>query len=228
MKNKILVGILASILILGVFIVAASAAKPNQNTFDAVWTAIQQIQSELSAQSARIDGLSASIDGNIGNLTPTAYDAFIEIDGIPGSSTSQGHENWIELVDFSQVGITAREHGEVRILKEIDKSSPLLYLGASEGQHISEAVLEKDLGNGNLLRYRFHDVILKEVDISTPKLMKAIDKSSPNIWSTMPTEEVSLSHMEEVSFTYATVEWEYVSSGETISAGWDLVENKAV
>ena len=58
--------------------------------------------------------------------------------------------------------------------------------------------------------------------------MKVIDKSSPNIWSAVPTEEVSFSHMEEVSFTYATVEWEYVSPGETVSTGWDLVENKAV
>ena len=226
MKSKTLFGVLAGILILSVLVIAGSAATSKPNTFDAIWTAIQQIQSDLSAQSARIDGIAAAIDGGIINVTPTAYDAFIEIDGIPGSSIDSGHENWIPLLDFSQVGLTSRGHGEFIILKEIDKSSPLLYLGASQGKYISQAVLEKDLGNGILMRYRFYDVILKEVDSSSPKLMKMIDKSTPNLAAIGPIEEVSsYRHMEEVSFSYGKVEWEYVSPGETVSAGWDIAKN---
>jgi type VI protein secretion system component Hcp len=34
--------------------------------------------------------------------------------------------------------------------------------------------------------------------------------------------------MEEVSFSYSKITWEYRSSSGVVSAGWDLAQNKSV
>ncbi len=87
-----------------------------------------------------------------------SFDAFLQIDGIPGESTDGQHQDWIEILSFnwginqtanspnaaaSSTGASAGRANfrEFTITKTVDKASPNLMQACSTGQHIKTAVL---------------------------------------------------------------------------------------
>ncbi len=86
-----------------------------------------------------------------------AYDRYLKVDGIPGESTDQAHQGWIEIISFlhevsqpagsstSRIGGRTGARVDMRdfcITKVVDKSSCLLHLYCCNGQHIPQIITE--------------------------------------------------------------------------------------
>ena len=85
-----------------------------------------------------------------------ARKVFMQIEGMAGSSLEKGRDDWCDVIGFSHelkydfdmggtAGRGARSeprHGAVRILKEIDKSSPKLYEALAKKKKIEKVTLE--------------------------------------------------------------------------------------
>lgn len=162
-----------------------------------------------------------------------AFDAFLEIDGIPGESTDDKHKDWIEIKDYSQNiaqplsgsassgGGRSSEranHSTFNITKELDKASPKLALFCCNGENIKKVVLELCRAGGDkqkYMTYELEDVVVQSV----------APTGNPNSDGNLP--------LEAVSFAYGKITWTYTQldgkSGKPVgdvSAHWDQTENK--
>jgi len=162
-----------------------------------------------------------------------AYDGFLKIDGIPGESTDSAHAQWIEIVSFrhdvSQPAGTATSRvggrtgarvdiADFTITKVIDVSTPNLNRFCSDGTHIANVMVELCEAGGDkhmYMRWTLTDVIISSVKPSG-----------------VANEEVYARPIEEISFNFGTIQWEYVpmthagKPGAAVMAGWTLEENK--
>jgi len=177
----------------------------------------------LEATSLNPDGFPSTVN--------IATDMYLWIDGIDGESTDDAHRDWIEIVSFdSKVSIvegatTSREgaytgsrpqFSEITVGKVIDKATPLLHKHCCNGRHIPNVVIEfcRAMGEKQVyMKYTLTDVIVSAVGPVT------VD----------PTRQ-----LEQVSFRFARIEWEYTLTeadgrpGAPVQAGWNLAENKAM
>ncbi|MDR0564589.1 MAG: type VI secretion system tube protein Hcp, partial [Azoarcus sp.] len=86
-----------------------------------------------------------------------AFDAFLKIDGIPGESLDDKHQDWIEILSYhhgliqpasataSSAGGASAERvtfGPFSITKQVDKATPKLFEAGCTGKHIKEITLE--------------------------------------------------------------------------------------
>ncbi len=85
------------------------------------------------------------------------FDAFLQIEGVPGESTDENHLDWIEILSYSH-GVSqpgsgsvssggahkaARsEHLDFSIVKALDKATPKLNLYCCDGTHVPEVKIE--------------------------------------------------------------------------------------
>lgn len=187
--------------------------------------------------------------------TAPAYDIFLKIDGIPGESVDKAHEAWIEVLSFNQgmeqpmTHMGGTEYREVEILKVIDKASPKLYEALNKGEAIASleidivdpdnrtAVMKVVLEGVMVTSIETGLAIFKEWGTASPIIYKAIDSSSPQIAKASPMLAKPLAfghdarHMEQVSFSFRKIQWTYTytdagGQSQTVSSGWDLVQNK--
>jgi len=216
--------IFLSVLVAGVIIIALAGVAQSQadkGPFSDIWDALSD---EIAARIAGDNSLQNQIDsidvGNDGNVPqPEALVAFLEIKGVEGESTDAGHKGWIEILGYGQQ-ITPRGHGEFKVTKLVDKSSPLLYLYASQGQHVEEMTLEA-VGPNGIMQYKMTNVVVKQMDKSSPKL--ALGGGGQYTTEIPP--------LEEVTFSYGRIRWEYTVTapgGATVAAGWDTVESRPI
>jgi len=161
--------------------------------------------------------------------------AYMEVDdpNIVGEATDPNHLNWIELlaVNYSAKhpsprtvanvgGRMARraEFSDFSIVKEIDKSTPILHLYCAKGLHIPELVIEFTMTEpvmGSTVVYQ--KVTLKEVVVL----------AFAPVMSHRTNDEFI--HLEEISFGYDEIYWDYTTDGTTwIKAGWSTMENREV
>ena len=158
----------------------------------------------------------------------TAYDCFLKIDGIPGESTDGEHKEWIEVLSYSHGvsqpstvvgGISGRcAHQDFSIVKTLDKASPKLALFVCNGEHIPSVQMQlctqaSDVPQRQFMEYTLSDVIISGV---RPK------------GGTMAGESLPL---EEVSFNYAKIEWDYRhysadGTATDVTTSWDVAANK--
>jgi type VI secretion system secreted protein Hcp len=164
-----------------------------------------------------------------------AFDAFIQIDGIPGESTDDAHADWIEVLSYS-CGVTQPSSGsassgggasaeradfqDFSIVKALDKASPKLALACADGTHISEIILELCRAGGDKVKYMEYKLSDAMVTSVRPGGSSAGGEALP---------------LEEVSFNYGKIEWTYTqqkrgdgSGGGNVAAGWDLEKNAKV
>lgn len=111
-----------------------------------------------------------------------AVDLFLKIDGIKGECQKKDHKDEIDIVsfDFGAVqhgsfhkggaggGSGKSEISDIRIQKEVDKSSPDLFRFCASGKHIKEVVIySQKAGDGDkaLVYYKIklEDVIVSDV-----------------------------------------------------------------
>jgi len=162
-----------------------------------------------------------------------AFDAFLQIDGVPGESIDDAHKDWIEVLSFghgieqpasataSSVGGGSTErvtHEDFVVTKHLDKASPKLYELSSSGKHIAKVTLQVCRAGGSKLQYL--EVGMEQVIISrvAPTADRANEDSFP---------------VESVSFNYGKIKWTYTqqkradgTGGGNVTGGWDLTANK--
>jgi type VI secretion system secreted protein Hcp len=83
-----------------------------------------------------------------------AVEIFLQLDGIDGESQKKGAENWIELFSFSNgasnpssvsfgtgSGAGKVDLSSLSLQKQLDKSSPKLFLNCCSGTHIAKGTM---------------------------------------------------------------------------------------
>lgn len=162
----------------------------------------------------------------MGTLLSAASGAgYLKLGDIKGESNDNHHKDWIEIASFSQAmhrpdmgeGATRRRGAAVmedlKCVKELDKSSPLLARALLTGEVIPEAELELTRGEEKAvyLKIKLTNVLVTSYSVNG----SAAGNEVP---------------MEEVSFNYEKVEWTYTTydaSGrpsEEVSYSWKVEE----
>ena len=144
---------------------------------------------------------------------------------IKGESTQEslGRKDSIECVYWESAVKTARESGSslatgrrqyepMRILKRIDKSSPLIAKAMCQNQVI-EGVFKMFRPNptGDGTTEQFYTVTIKEGRVASFK--GYVPNSMEPAHSTEPP-------LEEVTFVFHTISWEYMNGGVTHEDNW--------
>jgi type VI secretion system secreted protein Hcp len=180
-----------------------------------------------------------------------AFDAFLNIDGVPGESTDDKHKGWIEILSFSHgetqpSSATASSAGggttervsfdDLMIMKHIDKASAKLHELCASGKHIATVTLQLCRAGGDKQQYM--EVKMDQVVISSVRASGASGMGGSNSITTRkaggdPTAASDGFPVEQVSFNFGKVKWTYTqqkradgSGGGNTTGGWDLTSNK--
>ncbi|MCU7917458.1 MAG: type VI secretion system tube protein Hcp [Candidatus Thiodiazotropha sp. (ex Dulcina madagascariensis)] len=159
-----------------------------------------------------------------------AVDMFMKIEGIDGESTDDAHAKWIEIISFNH-GVTQPTSGasgtggrtggradfaNFNAMKTIDNATPDLNIKCAKGEHIPKVEVELCLATGDkhtFMKYTMEDCIVTSV---IPGGTSG-DESKP---------------LEDISFAYGKVKWEYTpidhtgKPGSTTDRTWNLETNK--
>ena len=141
---------------------------------------------------------------------------------VKGGCTVAGREDSIEVLEFNhEVRIPTdpdtgmltgtRKHEAFKIVKAFDQSSPLLYKAVCEGLTYDTLRLEwyKIDDEGAEIMYFKHD--LEQVKVCSVK---------PMMYNVKAKDYERYVHMEEVSFRYGKISWEYPDGGFMHSDSW--------
>lgn len=153
--------------------------------------------------------------------------AFLRIDGIPGESTAQRHENEIDLLTWSWEltnednnhvgGVRNRpDVGPIIVTKYIDKASPALHLNLLTGKHFRQALLVVRRGGEDYLDY----LHIKMSDVVVTKISHGGMSNDYRL-----TESVSL-EFSKVCYSY-TPEKDDGSGGAQIRECFDIFRNQS-
>jgi type VI secretion system secreted protein Hcp len=129
-----------------------------------------------------------------------AYDAFLKLDGVTGESTRKGAEGWISIQSFSwgaanPVSLGAGTGGAgsskvtistINIIKQADKSSPLLFQKCCAGTHYPTGSLSIRKAGGSDTGMEYMKIEMTEV------FVESIQVSGAAGGDDTPTESVSL------------------------------------
>ena len=155
-----------------------------------------------------------------------AYDMFLKISGIEGESTDARHAKEIVVLSFSQgVSVPPSLPGgtgggkatftDLSIVKQVDKSTPLLYQRSAQGTHFPQAVLTLRSVGGS--QVEFYKITLTDV------LISSVQTGGSSGGDNRPVETLTLN--------YAKIEWQYVpvnadgSAATPVNGSWDLRTN---
>lgn len=129
---------------------------------------------------------------------PAAANLFLQLPGIEGESTAQGHEQWIELTSY-QFGASnpdpraasAPSVSELVVTKSVDLSSPLLFQAVGAGTAFANALLDVTRTAAGqtqtYMKYELSDVFITSYSVSSS--------------GERPTESLSL-NFTKVEFSY--------------------------
>jgi|SRR4051812_15503082 type VI secretion system Hcp family effector len=147
-----------------------------------------------------------------------ALDAYFRADGITGDVTRSGYTNYVAVSAYNhEVNAVrdsngqptgSRQHGPFKILKDISGNSPQFveFMVRNRTIETADLLLYKPAINGvdtNYYSYHFEGVRII-----------SIRNWSPNNNDATATKYLP---MEEISFTYQTIHWESLSTGNTAS-----------
>ena len=157
-----------------------------------------------------------------------ATDIYVQVDGVSGESVDYDHQDWIEAMwidyGFSQPGgidstsgassESRAEFTEFTIGKVLDRSSPMLYVHCCNGRYIPTVTVELCRAGGEkqtYMKYTMTDVLVSSIGPVTVGTAK---------------------QLEQVSFRFGRIKWEYWPTdregreGAPIVKEWDLTTNK--
>ncbi|MEX2243847.1 MAG: type VI secretion system tube protein Hcp [Fimbriimonadaceae bacterium] len=122
---------------------------------------------------------------------------FAKFDGVDGSSVSQHHERWMDLMSFSQSVVQASssspihvgvgELQECTISKSMDKGSPTLFLACCKGRVFAEVLIDMTRSSGTGQEEAVVRLRLERVRITGHAM-------SGDAGSSAPTEQLSLNY----------------------------------
>ncbi|OIP34748.1 MAG: hypothetical protein AUK27_06700 [Deltaproteobacteria bacterium CG2_30_66_27] len=142
---------------------------------------------------------------------------------IKGGCTQKGREGSIIIFAFDHdilsprdiaTGLPTgkRQHKPVKITKEIDKSSPILYKVLVTNEALTEVVFKFWKPSASGKENQYYTIKLTNANIASMKTF------FPNM---LVAENTKLPHMEEVSFTYQKIEWTFTDGGFTSEDDWE-------
>ncbi len=144
---------------------------------------------------------------------------------IKGESTqaSMGRADTIECLAFEQGCTSAREsatgmvtgrrqHSPIRILKRIDKSSPLLMKALCNNEKIDATIkFYRPNPKGDGTTEQFYTIVIKDGHVASLKDM---------LLDTLREVTVKDPPLEEVSFVFKTINWTFMDGGITHEDSW--------
>jgi type VI secretion system secreted protein Hcp len=156
-----------------------------------------------------------------------ALNAFLNLKGqktgeIRGSITQKGREGKIMVIavdhelsspsDPSSGPLTGKlMHKPIRITKEVDKSSPLLYRVLTTNENITEWELQFWQASATGAEVQYYTIKLTNARIAD------IEFHMPN---NKDPDLMKRAEFEEVSFTYQTIQWVWVDGGIVTRTDW--------
>ena len=156
-----------------------------------------------------------------GTSAHATFECFLELQGVQGESTAEGHTNdiTIESIAFeisnSPTGVS--QGSDVVLTKLLDKASPLLALKAADGTYFPDAkIICRSSDAGRPIFYR---ITLWDVGVSRIALAGANVDNRPR---------------ESVSLRYSRIQWEYWpilpdgTPGTVVRRGWDFAAKRPV
>jgi type VI secretion system secreted protein Hcp len=156
-----------------------------------------------------------------------ALPAYMELEGenqgvIEGSCDRPGFEGTIVVYSFGHNVVIPRDptsglptghrtHNPLKILKEIDKSSPKLYQALCTGEHLPRVTL----------RFYRIDNTGHEEHYFTIFLEHAVIVSiTPSFPAAFLSQNEAYRHMETVAFTYEKIKWTWEADGIESEDSW--------
>lgn len=162
-----------------------------------------------------------------------ALNAYLKLKGakqgdIKGSVTQKGREGMIAVHSFHHEIISPRDaasglptgkrqHRPITIIKEIDKSTPLLHEALTNNENITSWELKcynpktSPAGGAG-----------QETNHFTIKLTNASISDIADIMeNNLDPEDAKLPLMQQISFTYQKIEWTWVDGGITSEDDWE-------
>ncbi len=134
-------------------------------------------------------------------------------EGREGTILVQALNHEVSIPRDAQTGLATgkRVHHPLTILKEFDKSTPLLYQALTSGEHMKSVEIKW---------YRI-DATGSEEHYFTTKLEDAIIVSiRPDMKNCLDPAWTDLPHLEEISFTYRKVIWRWEPDGIESEDDW--------
>ena len=125
---------------------------------------------------------------SIGFVTCASAEAaskmFLKFDGIDGESAAAGHEEWIDLEDFSWgIGFPPSLQ-TFNFTKRIDATTPTLVEDLIAGTHIKSAELDivnQSSGPQSLFSFSFNDVVLQDMSFNG-RLFTTVEAGPIDTW----------------------------------------------
>jgi type VI secretion system secreted protein Hcp len=136
-----------------------------------------------------------------------------QIENQVGKILVQGVDHTIEIPRSIQTGLPTgkRIHMPLMIIKQLDKSSPKLFQALTSGEQLSTAKLEYYMISAQGQETLYYTVELKNAIITS------IRKYFP---TALDPNNKTIGHMEEVSFTYATIIETWTPDGIEAQDSW--------
>ena len=165
--------------------------------------------------------------------TPEAAlaETFLRLGDIKGESTDQKHKDQIEVLSFTQswtntvelgsatggAGAGKVQCGAITLMKNIDKSSPLLLKGIATGQHFKDAVITFQSSDARLQSPEYYTITMTTVFVTE---LSQTDSADPN------------RIFEKLVLNAGAFEFKYTPTdvkgkvGTPVSFKWDCISNK--
>ena len=147
----------------------------------------------------------------------------ITVEGIPGSSEKSGRGGSSDVYEFDHrvycpfnpttgENASVRVHSPLRIVKLIDKASPGLHKALCTGRRIERVTLDL---------YRHDPDSWAEQKYFSIRLLSArVVDIRPYVPVCFLPENETLRHMEQVSFQYEEIQWDWLPDGITTTDAW--------
>lgn len=162
---------------------------------------------------------------------PVLAETFLRLGDIKGESTDQKHKDQIEILSFTQswtnsvefgggsggAGVGKVQCGAITMMKNIDKSSPLLLKGIATGQHFKDAVITFQSSDTRLQSPEYYTITMTTVFLTE---LSQTDSADPN------------RIFEKLVLNAGTFEFKYTPTdvkgkvGTPVSFKWDCMSNK--
>jgi type VI secretion system secreted protein Hcp len=139
-----------------------------------------------------------------------------------GNTYQEGHEDQAMVFDFA-TNITvprdpqsgqptgARVHGPMRVIKQLDKSTPLLGQAICSGEVLSDIELECYRTSKTGQVEKFYTVKVTDAVLVSQRL---------DMYSPLAADTAALPNMEEIAFTYRKIEWTHDKAGTSGTDDW--------
>jgi len=152
-------------------------------------------------------------------------DFFLKIDGIEGESKDEAHTNEIDLLSYSVgvsqpssahsgggSGVSKASFSDFSVMKQIDKTSPVLLSKCASGDHFETVVFTARRAGGEKVTY---------LTITLSNAMITSYQSSGSDGGSLPSESLSLSY-DKIEHVY-TPQTEEGGAGADVTATIDIM-----